>query len=162
MERMGKPLLRPKKARQESVKCEGVVDFFFFFFFFVGRPLFIMSLFHVVRKSMDSFTWRSWSIWGRQSEGRGLRGGETRPGCCTMTTQLLTRCSLSMNFWWNTRWLSFPNRLTVHIWPLWTFFCYWSWNPLWEVADFRKFTTGPMHYPAKRVPELEKNFGSGV
>jgi hypothetical protein len=91
-------------------------------FFFMGRALFIMSLFHVVRESMDSFTWRSWSVWGRQSEGRGLRGGETRPGCCTMTTHLLTCCSSSVNFWRSTRLLSSPNRPILQIWPLQTFF----------------------------------------
>jgi hypothetical protein len=52
-------------------------------FILIWRASFIMSLLHVVRQSMDRFIWRSWSVWGRQSEGRGLRGGETRPGGCT-------------------------------------------------------------------------------
>jgi hypothetical protein len=33
----------------------------------------------------------------RQSEGRGLRGGETRPGCCTTIMHLLTREFLAKN-----------------------------------------------------------------
>jgi hypothetical protein len=80
-----------------------------------------MSLFHVVSQSMGSFTWRSWSVWGRQCEGRGLRAGETRPGCCTTTTHMLTRRSLSENFWRSTRRLSSPNHPTLQIWPLRTF-----------------------------------------
>jgi hypothetical protein len=86
---------------------------------------------------MDSFTWRSWSVWGRQCEGRGLKGGETRPGFCTTTTHLHARRSLSVNFWQSTRPLSSPNRPTLQIWPMWTIFCSRSWNPLWKLAHFR-------------------------
>jgi hypothetical protein len=115
-----------------------------------------MNLFHVVRQSMDS-------IWRRQSKGRGLRGQETRPGCCTTTTHLLTRHSLSVNFWRSMRQLSSPNRPTLQIWPLPTFFfvpevemrCERS--PISDNRkDRRKFAMGPMCYPAKRVPKLEK------
>ncbi|PNF19565.1 hypothetical protein B7P43_G17921 [Cryptotermes secundus] len=52
--------------------------------FLMGSALFIMSFFHVARQLMDNFTCR-----------RDLRGGEMRPGCCTIT-HLLTRCSSSM------------------------------------------------------------------
>jgi hypothetical protein len=58
-----------KKITSDSIKCEGVD-----YFFFNGKASFIMSSFHMVRHSMDSFTWRSQSVWERQREGRGLRG----------------------------------------------------------------------------------------
>ena len=54
-------------------------------FFFIGRVSFIMSLFHVVRQSINISTEKFWSVWGWQCEGRGLRRGQTTPGCCTMT-----------------------------------------------------------------------------
>jgi hypothetical protein len=76
------------------------------FFLWEGRP----SLW-VCCTWPDSSTWRSWSIWGRQIEGRGLRDGETRPGCCTTTMCLLTHCSSYVNFWWSTRWLHAPTIL---------------------------------------------------
>ena len=89
---VGKSSPRPKKSTSVSLKCEGDVDSFFL----IGRVLFITSLFHVVRQSIKSFTWRSWSVWGKQCEGRGLRRGQTRPGCCTMTMHLPTRRFLSV------------------------------------------------------------------
>ena len=45
-----------KKVCQELLKFEGDVDSFFIF---IGRALFIMSLFHVFRQSIKSFTWKS-------------------------------------------------------------------------------------------------------
>jgi hypothetical protein len=44
---------RPKTSTSVSLKCEGDVDSLFFL---IGRVLFIMSLFHVVRQSIKSFT----------------------------------------------------------------------------------------------------------
>jgi hypothetical protein len=107
----GKIVAATEKCTSESIKCEGVVDRFFFS---MGRLSFVMNLFHVVRQSMDAFTWSSW---GRQSDGRGLRGGETRPGFCTTTTHLRTRCSSSVNFWRSTRRLSslsFVPEIEIH------------------------------------------------
>jgi len=52
---MGKLSPWPKKSTSESLKCEGDVDSFFF----IGRVLFIMSLFHVVRQSIKSSTYMS-------------------------------------------------------------------------------------------------------
>ena len=89
----GKILTTTKKSTAGSLKCEGDVESFF-----IGKIMFIMGLFHVVRQSIKSFTWRSWSFWGKLCEGRGLRRGQTRPGCCTMTMHLLTRRFLSVNF----------------------------------------------------------------
>jgi hypothetical protein len=40
------------KSTSELIICKGIDDQVF-----KGRALFIMSLFHVVRQSMDSFTW---------------------------------------------------------------------------------------------------------
>ena len=54
-------------------------------------------------QSIMSFTWRPWSVWGRQREGKGLRRGQTGPGCCTMTMHLPTRRLLSVNFWWSMK-----------------------------------------------------------
>ena len=65
----------------------------------------------------------SWSAWGRQCEGRGLRRGQTTPGCSTMAMHLLTLHSLSVNFLWSMRWLLSPSRPTLQIWPLQTFSC---------------------------------------
>jgi hypothetical protein len=70
----GKIVAAIKKSMSESIEWEGGVDRFFssnfIDLFFIGRALFIMSLFHVIRQSMDIFTWRSWSVWGRQCKGR--------------------------------------------------------------------------------------------
>jgi hypothetical protein len=49
-----KSLPRPKKARQSRSNVKVLL-----IFLCVGRASFIMSLFHVVRQSMDSFTLRS-------------------------------------------------------------------------------------------------------
>jgi hypothetical protein len=38
-----------------------------------------------LRLSWVRWTW-SWSVWGRQREGTGLRGRDRRPGGCNMTT----------------------------------------------------------------------------
>ena len=122
---VGKSSSRPKKAWQ----CRSNVKVMLIVFFFIGRVLFIMSLFHVVRQSIKSFTWRSWSVWGKQCEGRGLRRGQTRPGCCTITMHLPTRRFLSVNFWRSKRWLSCPSPPTLQIWPLRTFSCSQSWSP---------------------------------
>ena len=121
----GKILATTKKSTSESLKCEGDVDSFFL----IGRVLFSMSLFHVERQSIKSFTWRSWSVWRKLCEGRGLRLGRTRPGCCTMTMHLLTRRFLSVNFWRSKRRLSCPSPPTLQIWPLRTFSCSQSWSP---------------------------------
>ena len=139
-------------------------------FFLIGRVLFIMSLFHVVRQSINSFTWRSWSVWGKQCEGRGLRRGQkdldaapwqcTSPRVasypwifgearddCRASEPLLSRfgpCGL------------FPvPKVEVH-------------PKRSAISDSRghkrKFATGPSRHPAKhvpeRVPELEKMLGA--
>jgi hypothetical protein len=36
--------------------------------FFMGRASFIISLFHVVRQSMDNFTWMSWRVLGGKAK----------------------------------------------------------------------------------------------
>jgi hypothetical protein len=119
-----------KKSMLDSIRCEDVDQFF------MGRALFIMSLFHMVSQSKESFTWMLWTLWGRKIKGRGLIVGETRPGCCTITTHLLTRCYLSMNCWRSERWLVYADCHTLQIWPLWTLFCSWGRNPLCAIPDF--------------------------
>jgi len=89
--------------------------------------LWFVKMFHVVRQAIKSSTLTSWSVWGRQCEGRGLRRGQT-PRCCTMTMHLLTRHS-SVNFWRSMRRLLSPSHHTLQIWPLRTFYCSRSWNP---------------------------------
>ena len=89
--------------------------------FCIVRVSFIMSLFPVVRQSIKSSIQTSWSIWERQCKGRGLRCGQTTPGCWTMTMHLLTQHFLSVNFWQSMRRLLFPNHPTLQICPLRSF-----------------------------------------
>ena len=110
---VGKSSSRPKEACQ----CRSNMKVMLIVFFLIGRVLFIMSLFHVVRQSIKSFTWRSWSVWGKQCEGRDLRRGQTRPGCCTMTMHLPKRRFLSVNFWRSKRRLACPSPLLSRFGP---------------------------------------------
>ena len=158
---VGKSSPRPKKSTSVSLKCEGDDDSFL-----IGRVLFIMKLFHVVRQSIKSFTWRSWSVWGKQGEERGLRRGQTRPGCCTMTMHLPTRRFLFVNFWRSKRRLSCSSPLLTRFGPCGLFpvpkvEIYPKRSPISDGrGDKRKSATGPSRHPAKHVPELGKTLGA--
>lgn len=105
-----------KKSMSELLKCKGDVDRFY-----IGRAIFVMSLLHVFRLLIESFTWRLWSFWRKQCKRRVLRHGQTKPGCCTMTMHPFMRCSLSMTFGEAQDDCHPPNHPTVQIWPLRTF-----------------------------------------
>jgi hypothetical protein len=61
--------------------------------------------------------------WGREYEGKAWgRGVEKRLGCCTTTTHLLTRRSLSVNFWGARDDSRPPTVLLSRFGPRWLFF----------------------------------------
>jgi hypothetical protein len=119
-------------------------------------------------QSMDSFTWRSWSVWRRQCEGRGLRGGEKKDidaapqrTCSHVTpypwifgearddsrppTAILSRFGPAVLSFF------FVPKVKIHS----------ERSPISDDRrDRRNFDTGPTRYSAKRVPELEKTLGA--
>ena len=89
---MGKLSPRPKKARQSRSNMKVMLIVFFDWkcivhYEFVQRGETVNKEFYLnVLKRL------------REEVRRGLRRGQTTPGCCTITMQLLTRHSLSVNF----------------------------------------------------------------
>jgi hypothetical protein len=143
--------LRDPKSTSVSIKREGVDRSF------MGRASLIMSLIHVFRQSMDSFTWRSWSIWGRQNEGRDLRVEKTRPGFCTTTTHVAPYLWIFSETRDNCR---PPTVLPSTFGPMQSFFVHKVENhsEMPPISDDRrarrKFATGPTRYRGNRVPGL--------
>jgi hypothetical protein len=87
----GKIVVTTKKACQNrsNMKVTDVDSFFL-----IRRASsFIMNLFHMVRQSVMSL------LEGSEVFERGLRHGQTRPGCCTMTMDLHTHRFLFVKFW---------------------------------------------------------------
>lgn len=73
----------------ESSKVKVILIIFFFFFWFDGyHSSWVCSM--CLNTQQTVLLKISWSIWEWQHEERGLKVGETRSGCCTLTMHLLT------------------------------------------------------------------------
>jgi hypothetical protein len=92
---VGGKIVAAIKNMSDSIKCEGVVERSFYLFYLFTSFFLLGGVVH------HEFGPRGQTVTGqfclevmkrlrRHCKGRGLRGGKTRPGCCTRTTHLFT------------------------------------------------------------------------
>jgi hypothetical protein len=162
----GKIFPATEKSMSESIKCEGVVDLFFYYYWkgvvhheFVPRGQTANGQFYlevtqrlreaVRRKRPEGWRNKPWMLHNDKVPAHAsllirefLEKHET-----TLVPQPPHSPDLAPADF------SFVPEVEIHS----------ERSPISEDRrDRRNFATGPTRYPAKRVPELEKNVGSGV